>query len=126
MTDELPLTAFQAGSRPRQVLARIADKWTAMVLAALSTGAKRHNELRRRAGGISQKMLTQTLRSLERDGLVRRQVFAQVPPRVEYSLTPLGQSLSALLAAVIEWADAHCDEVEAARAAFDRRAGEGG
>ena len=126
MTEGLPPTAFEAGSRPRHVLERIADKWTAMALAALSSGTKRHSELRREIGGISQKVLTQTLRSLERDGLIRREVYAQVPPRVEYSLTPLGQSLSSVLSAGIAWANAHCDEVEAARAAFDRRAGKGG
>src|SRR5947209_7351494 len=77
----------------QQVLERISDKWTALVIHALALRTLRYGELRRQIGGISQKMLTQTLRSLERDGLVRRQVYPTLPPRVEYSLTPLGITL---------------------------------
>lgn len=104
----------------RQVLDRIADKWTVLVIQRLSSGTMRFSELRRSIGGISQKMLTSTLRGLERDGLVVRRVYASVPPRVEYSLTPLGRSLCKLVAGICHWAEAHMEQVEAARASFDR------
>ena len=77
----------------RVVLSRIADKWTALIIHVLATGTRRYAELQREIGGISQKMLTQTLRSLERDGLVLRKVHPVVPPKVEYALTPLGRTL---------------------------------
>jgi DNA-binding HxlR family transcriptional regulator len=100
----------------RQALDRIADKWTCLIVYALLDGPRRHGELRRAIGGISQKMLTQTLRSLERDGLVRRTVIATIPPHVEYALTPLGETLAAPLAAICRWAMDHLAEVQAARA----------
>ncbi len=106
----------------RQVVNRIGDRWSLLVLYALERGTMRFQELRRTVEGVSQKMLTQTLRILERDGLVRRQVFASVPPRVEYSLTPLGQSLSGRIAQIRAWAYGHMDEIERARSEFDRRA----
>ena len=89
----------------RAVLDRIADKWTALIIHALSGGTLRYGELQRRVGGISQKMLTQTLRSLENDGLVGRVVYPVVPPMVEYSLTPLGRSLQEPLSAICRWAE---------------------
>ena len=103
----------------RQALDRIADKWTALVVYALVAGPKRHGELRRAIDGISQKMLTQTLRSMERDGLLHRRVLDQVPPHVEYSLTPLGMTLTEPLVAICRWAMEHLPEVQEAR----RRAG---
>ncbi len=105
----------------RQVLDRIGDKWTALVIGMLEEGPKRFSELRRAIGGISQKMLTQTLRSLERDGLVNRTVYAEVPPRVEYELTPLGETLCTPIAAIRQWAEANIAEVAAAQAAYDSR-----
>ena len=84
----------------RQVVNRIGDRWSLLVLYALEDGTRRFQELRRAVGGISQKMLTQTLRTLERDGLVQRRIYACVPPKVEYRLTPLGASLSGTIAAI--------------------------
>jgi len=100
----------------REALDRIADKWTALIIRVLADGTKRHSELRREIGGVSQKMLTQTLRSLERDGLVARKVHPVVPPMVEYSLTPLGKSLTEPLEAICRWAEKHLPELQAARA----------
>jgi DNA-binding HxlR family transcriptional regulator len=100
----------------RKVLDRIADKWTALVIHVLSSGTKRSGELRRAISGISQKMLTQTLRSLENDGLVARKVYPVVPPMVEYSLTPLGRTLTEPLEAICRWAERHLPALEAARA----------
>ena len=99
----------------RQALDRIADKWTCLVVYALVDGPRRHGELRRTIDGISQKMLTQTLRSMEADGLVQRTVFDVVPPAVEYRLTPLGESLAAPLTELCHWAMEHLDEVQQAR-----------
>jgi DNA-binding HxlR family transcriptional regulator len=104
----------------RQALDRIADKWTCLIVYALLDGPRRHGELRRAIGGISQKMLTQTLRSLERDGLVERTVIATIPPHVEYALTPLGQTLSEPLVAICHWAMDHLPELQAARASAVR------
>jgi len=91
----------------RKVLDRIADKWTSLVIYALSEGTLRYGELQRSIGGVSQKMLTQTLRSLEDDGLVARKVYPVVPPMVEYSLTALGRTLIEPLTAIRKWAEAH-------------------
>ena len=103
----------------RAVLDRIADKWTSLVIYTLSDGTKRYGELERSIGGISQKMLTQTLRSLEDDGLVERKIYPVVPPHVEYSLTPLGRTLIEPLTAVCRWAEKHLPQLIANR----RRAG---
>ena len=100
----------------RAVLDRIADKWTALIIYALSDGTLRYGELQRRIGGITQKMLTQTLRSLERDGLVQRKVYPVVPPRVEYSLTRLGRTLIEPLRALCRWSEKHLAELQANRA----------
>ena len=104
----------------RRVLARIADKWTVMIVLRLSRGRLRFGELKREIQGISQKMLTQTLRALERDGLVVRTVYAEVPPRVEYSLTALGKTLVGILTQIRDWSETHIEAVLAAQAAFDR------
>jgi DNA-binding HxlR family transcriptional regulator len=102
----------------RRALALIADKWTVLVIYALFKGTKRYGELQRMIEGVSKKMLTQTLRDLEANGLIQRQVFASVPPTVEYSLTPLGESLLPLAQALKEWAETHIEAVEAARVRY--------
>lgn len=110
---------FARNSRSRRVLEMIADKWTTLVVCVLSQGTRRYSELEREIEGLSQKMLTQTLRNLERDGFVERKVYPVVPPKVEYSLTPLGESVLDVLAALCRWSEEHIDEVEAARARHD-------
>jgi DNA-binding HxlR family transcriptional regulator len=100
----------------RVVLSRIADKWTALIIHVLATGTRRYAELQREIGGISQKMLTQTLRSLERDGLVSRKVHPVAPPKVEYALTPLGRTLIEPLRAICRWSEKHLPQLEANRA----------
>jgi DNA-binding HxlR family transcriptional regulator len=104
----------------RDVLARVGDKWSVFVIHLLGGGTMRFTELRRSVDGISQRMLTVTLRGLERDGLVERKVYAQVPPRVEYSLTPLGESLLDVVAALVAWSDEHTDDIALARARYDQ------
>jgi DNA-binding HxlR family transcriptional regulator len=100
----------------RLVLDRIADKWTALIIQILARGTMRYAALQREIGGISQKMLTQTLRSLERDGLVQRIVHPVVPPKVEYSLTRLGRTLIEPLHALCRWSEKHLAELQANRA----------
>jgi len=100
----------------RLVLDRIADKWTALIIQLLSKKTMRYAELQREIGGISQKMLTQTLRSLERDGLVDRKVYPVVPPKVEYSLSRLGRTLIEPLRALCRWSEKHLPELQANRA----------
>ena len=101
------------------ILSRIGDKWSVMIVMLLGPGPKRFNEIRRAINGISQRMLTLTLRGLERDGLVTRTIFPTIPPRVDYELTELGQSLRGPIDALGEWAVAHRDAIDAARARFD-------
>jgi DNA-binding HxlR family transcriptional regulator len=103
------------------VLARVGDKWSVLVIMMLRNGPKRFNELKREIGGISQRMLTLTLRGLERDGLVTRTVFPTIPPRVDYELTDLGRGLAKPVMALGEWAMAHRDKIEGARDRFDQR-----
>jgi DNA-binding HxlR family transcriptional regulator len=105
----------------RQALDRIADKWTALIIGLLEDKPQRFSELNKQIEGISQKMLTQTLRSLERDGLIQRTIYAAVPPRVEYNLTPLGKTLCAPLTAIRDWAETYIDEVGTAQATYDAR-----
>ncbi len=105
----------------REILGRIADKWTLVVIDMLAEhGELRFSQLRERIGGVSQKMLTKTLRELERDGLVRRRVHAVVPPRVDYKLTPLGESLGESVCGVWLWVEKHSRAVENARRAYDK------
>ena len=124
--------AFLAGCPSRQLLDRISDKWVALVLAALGTGgpypgedcageprSMRYSELSRRLAGVSQKMLTQTLRSLERDGMLTRTVTPTVPVTVTYELTDLGSSLQDVMRGIKLWAEAHMDEVIANRETYD-------
>ena len=107
---------YAAQCPTRQALDRIADKWTALIVGLLGERTYRFGELRRGIEGISHKVLTQTLRSLERDGLVHREVKPTVPPTVEYSLTSLGATLVAPLKTIRDWAEQHIEQVQAARA----------
>ncbi|EXG82960.1 winged helix-turn-helix transcriptional regulator [Cryptosporangium arvum] len=113
--------AFLAQCPSRQLLDRISDKWSTLTLCALSGGPLRYSELARRLDGVSQKMLTQTLRTLERDGLVSRTVEATVPVSVTYELTELGWSLLRTVRGVKSWAENHMDDVFAHREAHDAR-----
>src|SRR5690606_7951089 len=106
----------------RQVLDRIGERWTLLVVVALRDGPVRFNQLRRQLQGVSQRMLTLTLRRLERDGLVVRTVHPSVPPQVEYALTALGGSLEAQVRGLLDWSIAHAPEMDEARAHFDRMA----
>jgi DNA-binding HxlR family transcriptional regulator len=107
------------GRAVRDVLDRIADKWSLLVIATLSSGPLRFTELQRHIPGVSQRMLTLTLRHLERDGMVSRTVFAEVPPRVQYELTPTGRTLIEPSIVLAQWAIANYPTIEAARAAYD-------
>ncbi|GAB2974407.1 helix-turn-helix domain-containing protein [Streptomyces pseudoechinosporeus] len=103
----------------RQILDRVADKWSLLVIALLDNRRLRFTELRREIDGISQRMLTVTLRQLERDGLVKRTVHPVVPPRVEYELTPLGGTLHTTIRSLVTWTEEHQGEIAAARATYD-------
>jgi len=108
-------SVLSPGCPSRLVLDRIADKWTALIIQILARGTQRYSGLQRDIGEISQKMLTQTLRSLERDGLVQRKVYPVVPPRVEYSLTKLGRTLIEPLQGLCRWSEKHLPELQAHR-----------
>ncbi|MFE7173389.1 winged helix-turn-helix transcriptional regulator [Streptomyces sp. NPDC057616] len=114
--------AFLRACPTNQLLDRLSDKWVSLVVAALSTGPMRYSDLSRKIAGVSPKMLTQTLRSLERDGILTRTVTPSVPVRVDYELTELGGSLAQLMTAVKTWAETHFDEVHAARERYDAEA----
>ncbi|MBT9288456.1 winged helix-turn-helix transcriptional regulator [Prosthecodimorpha staleyi] len=107
----------------RLVLDRLADKWALLILIRLGEKPIRFNQLRREIEGVSQKVLSETLRSLERDGLVDRAVFATVPVTVEYSITPLGRTLVETAQALTRWAEANVEAIVAAQAAYDARTG---
>ncbi|MEU9441947.1 helix-turn-helix domain-containing protein [Streptomyces sp. NPDC048304] len=111
--------AFLRECPSHQLLGRLSDKWVSLVIAALSGGTQRYSDLSRTIAGVSPKMLTQTLRSLERDGIISRTVTPAVPVRVDYALTPLGASLAGLLTAVKDWAETHFEDVRAAREHYD-------
>ena len=113
---------YESDCPSRQVLDRIGDTWSVLIVGALARGPRRYSELAARIQGISPKMLTQTLRGLERDGMISRTVFPVVPPRVDYALTDLGSSLLGLVSALETWAEAHISDVAQARAAYDLRA----
>lgn len=110
---------FAKDCASRVVLDRIGDKWSVLVVVALADGALRFSQLRARLDGVTPKVLTQTLRALERDGLLTREVFAEVPPRVEYELTALGCDLLRPVDAIRMWAEGHVGQITAHRAAFD-------
>jgi DNA-binding HxlR family transcriptional regulator len=105
----------------REVLTRVGDKWSVLVIVMLGDGAKRFSEIKRMIEGISQRMLTLTLRGLERDGIVERTVFATVPPRVEYKLSPLGRTLLKTLTDLASWITDNSHEIKRARRVFDER-----
>jgi DNA-binding HxlR family transcriptional regulator len=105
------------------ILSRVGDKWSVLVIMRLGPGPRRFNEIKRMIGGISQRMLTLTLRNLERDGLVSRKVTPSIPPRVDYALTELGRDLLTPVAALGEWAIKHQPCIEAARTQFDAQSG---
>jgi DNA-binding HxlR family transcriptional regulator len=113
---------FDPDCPTRVVLDRIGDKWTALVIGGLFEGPMRFTQLRQRVGGVAPKVLTQTLRAMERDGLLTRTVFAQVPPRVDYALTDLGSSLATPLAVLTDWAETHVGEIVASRERFEAAA----
>ena len=108
--------AFQRTCPSHAVLEMLASKWVYLVVCALRRGRMRNGELARRLEGITPKMLTQTLRILERDGLVRREIFPVIPPRVEYELTELGQNLAGLLTQIRSWSEEHAPDIKQARA----------
>lgn len=112
--------AYIATCPSRQVLDVLSDKWVTLVLTALAGGPQRYSELARTIAGVSQKMLTQTLRTLERDGLLTRSLTPSVPVRVDYQLTPLGESLLPVVSGIKLWAESHIRQVHAARASYER------
>lgn len=114
-----PPDAYSANCPTRMVLDRIADKWAVLLLGLLAREPMRFNRLRREVEGLSQKMLAQTLRSLERDGLVSRSAFATVPVTVEYAITPLGRTLADTVDALRIWAESHIAEVTANQLRYD-------
>jgi DNA-binding HxlR family transcriptional regulator len=116
---ETPNNLLDSHPYLRQTLDLVADKWVVAVVYVLSHGTKRYGELQREVGDISQRMLTRTLRDLERNGLIDRKVYPVIPPMVEYSLTPLGRTLSEVLKSLCEWATVHFQEVEVARHRYD-------
>jgi len=113
-----PWNVFDSHCPTRQVLDLIADKWTVLIIRRLADGTLRFAQLRRSVDGISQKVLTNILRSLERDGIVTRRIYASVPPKVEYSLTTLGRSLCILVEGICGWAEANIEQVQAARGVY--------
>ncbi|WP_173095633.1 winged helix-turn-helix transcriptional regulator [Actinomadura verrucosospora] len=113
-----------AGCRGREILERIGDKWSLQVIAVLGERTLRFTELKREIEGVSQRMLTVTLRGLERDGIVVRTVYPVVPPRVDYTLTPMGATLLDAAITMVGWAESHLAEIDAARAAYDARTAE--
>ncbi|MEV6718041.1 helix-turn-helix domain-containing protein [Lentzea sp. NPDC051208] len=115
--------SYRLNCRTRELLGRIGDKWSLGVLHQLMDGTKRFTELRRELHGISHRMLTVTVRALERDGLVRRTVHPVVPPRVDYTLTPLGDTLATHVNALMAWVDDNIVAVDTARAQFDKQEG---
>ena len=123
-TSGLSADAYCDTCPTRAALDRLAGKWTVLIVDLLGDGRCRFRDLSKRIGGISQKMLTQTLRELEADGYVTRTVFPTIPPRVEYELTPLGNSLHELLSRIRDWAETNINEVEAARSRYANKQSE--
>ena len=121
MTVTLPDPASENCRAVSSVLGRVGDKWSILIIVWLGDGPKRFNEIKRAVGGISQRMLTLTLRGLERDGLVTRTQFPTIPPRVDYELTPLGHSLWSAVEPLGAWAQGHVAEIIRARVEFDQK-----
>jgi DNA-binding HxlR family transcriptional regulator len=107
--------------RAREVLQRVGDKWSVLAIDLLGQGTMRFTELHRAIDGITARMLTVTLRGLERDGIVTRTIHPVIPPRVEYALTPMGRTLLDTIGQLVDWTDSHLPEIQAARAAYDAR-----
>ena len=126
MTATPPHPLHQDCQKVSQILARIGEKWSMLVVRLLQAGPRRFNDIKRNTAGISQQMLTRTLRGLERDGIVTRTIFPTSPPQVEYRLTELGRSMSEPVLAFGEWVRGHLAEFEAARRRYDERDGSGG
>lgn len=122
--DDIDPICGQGGARAREVLDLVSDKWSLYVVAALGQGPLRFSQARRVVTGISQRMLTVTLRRLERDGLVARTVIPTVPPQVSYALTETGHTLRVAVRPLIDWASTTVDDIDAARAAYDAKAAE--
>jgi DNA-binding HxlR family transcriptional regulator len=120
-TPSAPERTTSPACRVRSVLDRIGDKWAIYVVDRLGQGPRRFSELRRGIDGITSRMLTVTLRGLERDGILTRTVHAAVPPRVDYELTPLGETLRDTIGQLVAWADSHMNEIEAAQSDYDAR-----
>jgi DNA-binding HxlR family transcriptional regulator len=120
MTDEIKV--YDKDYPTRRLLELVGDKWTPIIVYILGQGTKRYGELRRHLPDVSKKMLTQTLRSLERDGLLKRKVYAEVPPRVDYDLTPLGQAFLEPITSLCAWAQAHQSDLEVAHSKRKRDA----
>jgi DNA-binding HxlR family transcriptional regulator len=123
MTTTLTVTSEKECTRVVETLARLGDRWTLPLVATLGDGTKRFNQIRRDIAGISQQMLTRTLRTLERDGMVSRTVHPTTPPQVEYALTPLGHSLAEEAVRLGNWALTHREQIDAHRDRFDRQNG---
>ena len=121
MTVHLPDHATEDCRALSSILARVGEKWTVLIVVLLGDGPKRFNEIKRMVGGISQRMLTLTLRGLERDGLVKRTQFPMIPPRVDYELTQLGRSLWEAVKPLGRWAQGHVKHITRARAVFDKK-----
>ena len=119
IADLLPGDLFDPDCPTRLVLDRVGDKWTVLVVLLLSDGALRFSQLRGHLGSVAPKVLTESLRRMERDGLVNREIFAEVPPRVEYSLTDLGRSLIGPIAVIGDWAEVNVHRITAAQEAYD-------
>lgn len=113
---------YAANCPTRLVLDRIGDKWTVLLLGLLESGPVRFNQLRKRIDGLSQKVLSQTLKGLERDGLIHRKAYPTVPVTVEYSITPLGETLTAIVHNLVSWAETHIGEVQTAQRRYDTSA----
>lgn len=117
-------TVYDKNCPIRLVLDRIADKWTVLIVGTLMHDTKRFGELRKSIDGISQKMLTQTLRGMERDGLINRKIYPTIPPKVEYSLTTLGKSLIKILLDIQDWSESNANNILSSRKAYDTRLSE--
>jgi DNA-binding HxlR family transcriptional regulator len=118
---ELAGTSGPSTCRAREVLQRVGDKWSVLAIDLLGQGTMRFTELNRAIDGITARMLTVTLRGLERDGIVTRTIHPVIPPRVEYALTPMGRTLLDTIGQLVTWTDSHLPEIEAARVAYDAR-----
>lgn len=121
MTARIPSHASEDCRAVSAILARVGDKWSVLIIVLLGDGPRRFNEIKRLVGGISQRMLTLTLRGLERDGLVTRTIFPTIPPRVDYELTALGRSLSSAVEPLALWARGYMTDIRKAQEKFDRK-----